>query len=326
LKMKGQGAIEHITKTWRVSKRTVMRIVSEDQRSNPQPVRPSGGKKLSDADQKQFAEYMAEFGPVLREDLPQILHEKYGVTVSAQTAHRYIVKHGIKHYATGRGPPIKEGDKPKRMRVATQLLKCLDKCVFIDESKLGRLHYKAPGYYGRAPGLYYSAEFPKGMRSDAVGAVSSRGVLPLWFPIGNMTGDKFARGLGHFLQQLRKEKDMTIVVMDNAAYHGVSAVRDVLETEGFSWLKLPPYSPDMNVIEHFWATLKHGLAKENYEEEFKNVKELDAAPQAIWLAIEVEPVFQDFKKALEAIANLVANTLEDDELIPISYIFRPRHF
>ena len=47
----------------------------------------------------------------------------------------------------------------------------------------------------------------------------------------------------------------SVVVKDNAAFHKSSEIADLLKENGHRILWLPPYSPDLNPIEHKW----HGL-------------------------------------------------------------------
>jgi transposase len=47
-----------------------------------------------------------------------------------------------------------------------------------------------------------------------------------------------------------------IVVLDNVAFHKVRGVKEAIEATGASLLYLPPYSPDLNPIELFFAKLK----------------------------------------------------------------------
>ena len=47
----------------------------------------------------------------------------------------------------------------------------------------------------------------------------------------------------------------SIVVMDNATFHKGEAAA-LLEAAGHRVLWLPPYSPDLNPIEHCWAWIK----------------------------------------------------------------------
>jgi transposase len=47
-----------------------------------------------------------------------------------------------------------------------------------------------------------------------------------------------------------------VVIWDNASFHKSPKLREVLAQAGIGLLFLSPYSPDLNPIEAFWATLK----------------------------------------------------------------------
>ena len=44
--------------------------------------------------------------------------------------------------------------------------------------------------------------------------------------------------------------------MDNASFHKSNQVKRLIESVGGKLMYSPPYSPDMNPIEHVWANLK----------------------------------------------------------------------
>lgn len=48
----------------------------------------------------------------------------------------------------------------------------------------------------------------------------------------------------------------SIIVMDNAAFHKGAGMLKALESQQQILLYLPPYSPDLNPIEHKWAQAK----------------------------------------------------------------------
>ena len=50
-----------------------------------------------------------------------------------------------------------------------------------------------------------------------------------------------------------------VIIMDNATFHRKEVLTILAGYAACSVLFLPPYSPDLNPIENFWAWLKHSL-------------------------------------------------------------------
>jgi transposase len=48
----------------------------------------------------------------------------------------------------------------------------------------------------------------------------------------------------------------TVIVMDNASFHKNEALLELIKAKGHIVEFLPPYSPDLNPIEHKWAEKK----------------------------------------------------------------------
>ena len=55
---------------------------------------------------------------------------------------------------------------------------------------------------------------------------------------------------------IEKLPKQSIVVLDNASFLKRQDTADLFENNGHTLLYLPPYSPDLNPIEHTWAQLK----------------------------------------------------------------------
>ena len=51
----------------------------------------------------------------------------------------------------------------------------------------------------------------------------------------------------------------TVIVMDNASFHSKKRLICAAQNAGCKLLFLPPYSPELNPIEKFWAWLKRFL-------------------------------------------------------------------
>lgn len=54
------------------------------------------------------------------------------------------------------------------------------------------------------------------------------------------------------------EKDVT-VIMDNASFHRKEKLIELASKQNISIIFLPPYSPELNPIENFWAVLKRKI-------------------------------------------------------------------
>jgi len=53
----------------------------------------------------------------------------------------------------------------------------------------------------------------------------------------------------------------TVIVMDNASFHRKEQLSCLAQKRGCFLIFLPPYAPQLNPIEHFWAWLKRCLQK-----------------------------------------------------------------
>lgn len=76
---------------------------------------------------------------------------------------------------------------------------------------------------------------------------------------GPINGEIFLAWVEQLLVPTLRRGD--IVVMDNLSSHKVKGVREAIEAVGATLRYLPPYSPDLNPIEQFFAKLKSLLRK-----------------------------------------------------------------
>ncbi|MFT6145563.1 MAG: transposase [Myxococcota bacterium] len=74
---------------------------------------------------------------------------------------------------------------------------------------------------------------------------------------GTLKGSRVLKYIKHHLEPSLRPKD--IVVLDNLTVHRMKAVRGAIDWFGATVLFVPPYSPELNPIEHTGSTLKAWL-------------------------------------------------------------------
>ncbi len=125
----------------------------------------------------------------------------------------------------------------------------LDECGFALEA--ARLY----GYAPKGVRVYGEISGHKRPRTSLLAVRMPEGALQatqLWE--GTCNADIFNDWLEHRLGPYLRPHH--VVVLDNAAFHKSSRTRDIIEATGAKCLYLPPYSPDLNPIEHDFAALK----------------------------------------------------------------------
>jgi len=129
----------------------------------------------------------------------------------------------------------------------------------VDETGIDQYLYRP---YARAPrGLpvYGKISGRKYERTSIVaGQCQNRIAAPLQYS-GTMDSVLFEFWFSTML--IPSLKEGSVVVMDNARFHRKIVLCELAAMVGCQVLFLPPYSPDLNPIEHFWAWLKMRLRK-----------------------------------------------------------------
>ena len=91
-------------------------------------------------------------------------------------------------------------------------------------------------------------------RTNAVGALLESRLLTVSLFDCNINTDAFASWVRQDL--LPKLPPEAVLVMDNATFHKNKSMQKEIEEAGYFLEYLPPYSPDLNPIEHKWAQAK----------------------------------------------------------------------
>jgi transposase len=134
-----------------------------------------------------------------------------------------------------------------------------EKLVFIDETWTSTNMTRR---YGRAPRgqrCHGSAPYSHWQVTTFVGALRRRGISAPMVIDEPIDGDVFLAYVQQVLVPTLTAGE--IVIFDNLGSHKVDGVQEAIQSAGATVLYLPPYSPDLNPIENFFAKLKALLRK-----------------------------------------------------------------
>jgi transposase len=114
--------------------------------------------------------------------------------------------------------------------------------------------------YGRAaPGVRVLDRVPRnyGQQLSVLAVMSPQGLSAPMTVEGPVDAAVFRVYLERVLGPTLAPGD--ILVMDNLAVHKVAGIPEAIRARGARVVYLPPYSPDLNPIEHCWSKLKTAL-------------------------------------------------------------------
>ena len=153
----------------------------------------------------------------------------------------------------------KEQD-PEKVRAYKQRIKDInpERLVYIDETGIDTQIYRR---YARSKRGQRVKMALSGKRQPRIGLVAAQCHGKLLAPYtysGTMKGALFEQWMQeHLLKQL---PEGSVLVMDNAPFHKKEALYKIIAETSHTLIFLPPYSPDLNPIEHYWSALKRNLA------------------------------------------------------------------
>ena len=134
-----------------------------------------------------------------------------------------------------------------------------EKIAYVDECGIDTYLYREYGYAPRGQQVFGQISGRKYQRCGIVAAKMGDRVLAPFQYNGTMDSKLFEFWFSkQFLPSLEKG---TVIVMDNASFHSKRRLFSVAQNAGCNLLFLPPYSPELNPIEKFWAWLKRFLRK-----------------------------------------------------------------
>jgi len=131
--------------------------------------------------------------------------------------------------------------------------------VFLDETGLTTKMTRLYGRSRRGERLVGAVPHGHWRTTTFIAGLRQSGIIAPMVLDGPMTGAAFRAYVEQALTPALQPGD--VVVMDNLAAHKMAGIEEAIAAAGANLLYLPPYSPDLNPIEQFFAKLKALLRK-----------------------------------------------------------------
>lgn len=131
--------------------------------------------------------------------------------------------------------------------------------VYLDEAGIDNRSDYPYGYSPKGERVYALKDGSRTERISWIAALRGNNVFaPMTF---DGTCNRMLMELWLEDSLLPQLEEGDVIVMDNASFHKGQAIEDLVVESGCEILYLPPYSPDLNEIEHWWFPLKNAMRK-----------------------------------------------------------------
>ena len=134
--------------------------------------------------------------------------------------------------------------------------------VFIDESGFSHDMPRRKGYAPIGERCFGTQDWHAKGRTNVIGALLGLCLLTVTLFTGSINANVFFAWITQDL--VPKLPKNSVIVMDNASFHKRLDIKQAILAAGHILEYLPPYSPDLNPIEHKWAQSKAIRKQKNY--------------------------------------------------------------
>jgi transposase len=210
-------------------------------------------------------EHLLEKPDLYQDEMVLFLLDEFDIQVSTQSIGRMLRSNGwtkkkIRRVAKGRNADLRD------LYLHNTADFCSYHYVFVDESGCDkRIGFRRTGWSPLGVSPVQVARFQREQRYQILPAYTQDGIILARVFRGSTDGAVFEE----FIEQLlpfcgRWPEPKSVLVMDNASFHHAERIEQMCHDAGVKLVYLPPYSPDLNPIEEFFAELK-ALIKRHWQ-------------------------------------------------------------
>ena len=260
--------------------------------SNPRSGRPS---KLSDRDRR----YIIRLARVNPRITYEHLRSEAEVQCSRSTLYRVLKVYGLTNWLAKKRPLLSEEVAKKRLDWCLTHREWTDQwfnVIWSDECSVEKGSGKDRTWVFRFPDEKWTKKmidpYPKGKGVSVMvwAAFWGQGRSDLYKLARDFEAKKHGYSANSYIEVLEDNllgiwEPGLIFMQDNAPIHKAKKVTKWFEDTGITVMDWPPYSPDLNPIEHLWRDLKKQVYEVNPDIDAVTGSD-DTVREALWKALE----------------------------------------
>lgn len=131
--------------------------------------------------------------------------------------------------------------------------------IYLDECGFRNNEACQYGWADKKSRLYALKEGSQHKCLNIIGGLKNGKLIAPFSFEGSCDASVFNVYVETILQPFMNKK--TVLVLDNASFHKASNIEIIAKKNGTKVFYLPPYSPDLNPIEHYWHKVKTKVRK-----------------------------------------------------------------
>lgn len=195
------------------------------------------------------------------------IYETYKVEYTITGVQKLLQRLGFSYKKTtpipGKADVQRQEEFLMRYEKIKQELEPGDKVYFVDAVHL--LHNAVHDYAWLPKGVTIGIPTNTGRRRvNILGAYNPDSMDLLHIETQDKCNAETVKELMDKIKEANPGTKRIILILDNASYHRAKSVKEHAKELGISLEFLPPYSPNLNLIERFWKFMKKHIVKNRY--------------------------------------------------------------
>lgn len=206
---------------------------------------------------KALCDHLLEKPQLYLDEMIVFIWDEFGKRVNEWSISRALKREGwskktSKQKARQRNPELRDGYLHLTSDFQSYHL------VYVDESGCDkRAGFRRTGWSPLGTSPSQVAQFNRDQRYQILPAYAQDGIIMCRIFKGSTDASFFEDFIEELLHHCGKwPEPKSVIIMDNASFHHSDKLEDMCSRAGVKLVYLPPYSPDLNPIEEFFAELK----------------------------------------------------------------------